>query len=960
MYRSLTCVISILILCAGEFGAPAPIIANAQQPLRQASGIATTDNSLTPNDYSQVGIQPDMVHELTSGTGLITRWSMRDGPVAAHNSSITSDSDGNLANSLSSAAGPPFEITKPVPPPAPSNLSASLAPGSQVDLSWTDNSSNETGFTLEVAPGPSCSSWTPLANLTANVVTYRHWNTLASSQYCYRVRAFNAQGSSAWANSAIVSTPVSYQALSLGRDSSYVRFADDGQLHLQRFTIETWFRREGPGITYTTGSGGIVQALPLIGKGASVEDGTAQDSNYFLAIDNATSVIGADFEECNPATQGPDCALGGTAGLNHPILGVTPLSLNTWYHAAVTFDGTTLRLYLDGNLENTLLVNHLPRWDNASPLGLGTSMINSGTPQGFFDGSLDEVRIWSYARSQEQIKSTINTQISTPTSGLVARWALDEASGTSITGSAGTSMSGSIYPLSPAATGWNWTAGAPFNIPFSPEAPVLVLPTDGAAGVPASEVNLQVSVSYFDSESLTVSYYGREFCPTSSFTLVALPDTQYYSQDYPSIFTSQTNWIVNHRTERNIAFVTHMGDVVYDASVVGQWTNADAAYDILDVFPPIPYGLLVGNHDSYPMGAPANTAAFNTYFGIDRFAGQPFYGGHYGLDNDNSYYVFTAGGMNFIVIHLEYNASPDPAVLAWADGLLNEDPDRRGIVVNHSLVTTSGTLSAEGQAIYDALKHNPNLFLMLAGHIHTEISFTLTDSGHTIYIVQADFQARPSGGNGLLRLMEFQPNADQIQVYTYSPYLDQFETDADSQFTLPYTMTGANCSPFELIQALADVPRGSSPSIDWPGRGDSVKYEWYVTVSDGTHTVTGPTWSFTTAAPTAVSLLDFAASSTPAAIQLTWRTAHEIDLLGFNLYRAESIDGPRAMLNAALIPALNPGQLSGDSYQFVDLSAEPGKTYYYWVEWVGSDSTELLGPAPSYQAHAIWLPVGLK
>ena len=41
-----------------------------------------------------------------------------------------------------------------------------------------------------------------------------------------------------------------------------------------------------------------------------------------------------------------------------------------------------------------------------------------------------------------------------------------------------------------------------------------------------------------------------------------LPDTQHYSEAFPAIFTSQTQWIVDNKEARNIVFVTHEGDIV--------------------------------------------------------------------------------------------------------------------------------------------------------------------------------------------------------------------------------------------------------------------------------------------------------------------------------------------------------------------------------------------------------------
>ena len=48
---------------------------------------------------------------------------------------------------------------------------------------------------------------------------------------------------------------------------------------------------------------------------------------------------------------------------------------------------------------------------------------------------------------------------------------------------------------------------------------------------------------------------------------------------------------------------------------------------------------------------------------------------------------------------------------------------------------------------------------------------------------------------------------------------------------------------------IHDVPSGSTTSIAWPGRIPGIEHEWYVTVSDGSRTTTGPLWTFTTVSP---------------------------------------------------------------------------------------------------------------
>ena len=85
-------------------------------------------------------------------------------------------------------------------------------------------------------------------------------------------------------------------------------------------------------------------------------------------------------------------------------------------------------------------------------------------------------------------------------------------------------------------------------------------------------------------------------------------------------------------------------------------------------------------------------------------------------------------------------------------------------------------------------------------------------------------------------------------------------------------------------------------------------------------------------APTAVELASFDAAAQGNGVLLNWETANEIDNVGFNIYRAETQSGQLIKINPYLIASQNPGSSAGAAYSFLDESALPGATYYYWLE----------------------------
>ena len=86
------------------------------------------------------------------------------------------------------------------PPSAPSGLSAVPASSSQINLSWTDNASNESGFHIERSLDNLV--FTQIATAAANQSTYSDSGLVVATTYYYRVRAYNTAGNSGYSNTA--------------------------------------------------------------------------------------------------------------------------------------------------------------------------------------------------------------------------------------------------------------------------------------------------------------------------------------------------------------------------------------------------------------------------------------------------------------------------------------------------------------------------------------------------------------------------------------------------------------------------------------------------------------------------------------------------------------------------------------------------------------------------------------
>ena len=130
----------------------------------------------------------------------------------------------------------------------------------------------------------------------------------------------------------------------------------------------------------------------------------------------------------------------------------------------------------------------------------------------------------------------------------------------------------------------------------------------------------------------------------------------------------------------------------------------------------MPFGMGPGNHDQ-------PTTLYNQYFPYTRFQGRSYYGGHYQDKNDNNYQLFSGGGMDFVIVHLEF--CPPTAAVAWAASVMAAHPERIGIMTTHGYLNESAQRSVHSctntQYLWDQLAvPSPNLRFMLSGHVHDE------------------------------------------------------------------------------------------------------------------------------------------------------------------------------------------------------------------------------------------------
>ena len=196
-------------------------------------------------------------------------------------------------------------------------------------------------------------------------------------------------------------------ALSFNGTSDWVRLeggstgTPTSSLASETFTLAVWFRA-GDGGTPGRFASATLQdqgrsGVALLSKGAAESDGQGSDSTFFLGILKSNQDptldgrLAIDFED-------------DADGTNHFVFGKTRIRPNTWHFAAATYDGETLRLYLDGKLEGERKTGGAtPQLQTNAPGVIGGAILSGGSPTALFNGHIREVAIFDQPLTQEDI-----------------------------------------------------------------------------------------------------------------------------------------------------------------------------------------------------------------------------------------------------------------------------------------------------------------------------------------------------------------------------------------------------------------------------------------------------------------------------------------------------------------------------------------------------------------------------
>lgn len=378
------------------------------------------------------------------------------------------------------------------------------------------------------------------------------------------------------------------------------------------------------------------------------------------------------------------------------------------------------------------------------------------------------------------------------------------------------------------------------------------------------------------SSSSSSSESASEAAKISAFTLMMLPDTQFYpryaceymgelyqsfyddmSGQYDNPMKTQTQWIVRNASTLNTAFTMHLGDVVdqsyyysssyessspwssstdltsgtqlSDGTVTKEWELASQAMEVLEDAG-CGYSILAGNHD---VGASGSTIQWGPDWGIDsgtmnnsdgytdggtyrtsydqpylhvfpeaRAARQATFGGRHS-SGFHEYHIFEAEGSKWLSLAMSWRASD--AAIEWANSIIAAHPTLPVILTCHQYAgigddTTTAVDTSYSNYLWDNLvNNNDQIFMIVSGHYHGSCYTKKTNAaGNDVHIMVVDYQMDYMGGNGLMRMYEFDLSNSKVVASSFSPWVIEKPSDDLNDFDVAWKTASNHSFSFDL------------------------------------------------------------------------------------------------------------------------------------------------------------------
>jgi len=326
------------------------------------------------------------------------------------------DAAGNLGP-YSNIATATTQAPDTTAPSAPAGLTATAASGSQINLTWTASTDNVavTGYQLERCAGASCTAFAQIATPTAT--SFSDTGLAVSTTYTYRARATDAAGNlsaySGVASATTLNAPAGLVAAYAFNEGSGTTVTDSsGNNNNGTITAATWTAagKFGNALTFNGTSARVtIPSAPSLQltTGMTLEAWVFPSSTPSGWRSIVTKTIDGYYLMASSENPGPGPTIGGTwtsGGDYQPA--PTALTANVWTHVAATFDGATMRVFVNG-VQVASKAKALAYAPTAGTLQIG----GDSYPGEFFAGRIDEVRIYNRALSAAEIQTDMNTSI---------------------------------------------------------------------------------------------------------------------------------------------------------------------------------------------------------------------------------------------------------------------------------------------------------------------------------------------------------------------------------------------------------------------------------------------------------------------------------------------------------------------------------------------------------------------